>query len=438
MRAPLLSCILLASAPVRARAEDPRMHAAPARAQPVQAEPPLAGPVRSSFWRGITQPELAQADRLVASGRALLDPALGLGLAFGERTLQRKLAIESAITRLSAAVALAPDHREARLYLAKALAFWEDRSAEGALVTRTREAIEQLETLRKLDPEYAAEEVAFQLGVLSTRAHDFARAVTEYRRALSLRSGDDQDSTLLDNLAEVTMLSGDLAGALALYERADRSGAASGRVLSLWGAAVVLDRLGDHRAAIDRAKRALDEDRVAFASLHQGGVFFVPEYEVFYYEGLGNLALADKEREDGEALATLLRRGEPQLDKAVGPASLRLFMDTLGSLPAALAREPQARSGQATPPPWLRALTARVARAQASQRAPAAAPEAEPTRPVSEPLPTAREPRALLYVLRALAAFALYLQHDGGGPFAEDARVHVDELAQLLARGHPR
>ena len=382
-------------------------------------EPVPVTAIRSSFWRAVVRPDEARAEQLVQQARARLYPGLGLGLLFAtDLAAQRRLSIESALVRLSRAVALAPTQREARLLYAKALSLWEDRSQDGSSSSKTGEAIEQLEALRALDPAYEAQEVAFELGVLHTRNADFARAAAEYARALRERSDDDRDTTLLGNLAEVTMLCGDLSSALSLYERAASLGEGSDRLLALWGSAVVLDRLGESQRALTEARRALDEDRLPLAVLHQSGVFFVPAHELFYYEGLGNLALADREREPGESLSTLLQGGLRWLARPDNGGALSQFERAVAEL------------GDETKKPLKTALDRLIARGRTSLRA--HPPRAADARTVAD-LPSARDARTLLWQLRALAAFERYLRHDGGsGPFAQDARDHLQQIEHTL------
>jgi tetratricopeptide (TPR) repeat protein len=390
-------------------------------------------PVRSRYWQGIVSPEHARAEQLVRHGRALLYPALGLGLLLGnEVALQRRIAVESALARFERAVELAPDLREARLFYGKALAFWEHRDDDGQLRSRADEAVQQLHALRALDPLYEAQEVAFQLGVLHSRQGDFAAAVREYERSLALDSDGDDNGTLLGNLAEVTMLRGDLPRALALYERAARVSEEGGRVLSLWGVAVALDRLGERKAALEQARRAMQQDRAPLAVLRQNGVFFVPAYERSYYEALGALALADAVREPGEQLSTLAARGASWLSVPESLSTLTLFERAL----AELSDTPHAA--------LVAPLSLRVTRAQRelsklALRGPPThntSARVEPTtRPAGEPLPQAREAVCLLWLLRSLAGFASYVQQDGGkGPFADDAREHLVDLSHALSR----
>lgn len=376
-------------------------------------EAPPSTPVRSEFWRALRSPAQHRAEQLVRQGRALLYPALGLGMILGlDGATQRRVAIESALVRFERALELAPDHLEARLLLGKALASWEKRSAEGSEL-KSAQAIAVLEALRARDPLYEAQEVAFQLGLLRSRNAELELAAREYERALHLLTDPADQATLLGNLAEITMARGDLPHALALYERAIHVGQDENRVLALWGSAVALDRLGEHAAAIARARRALREDRVPFAALRQNGVFFVPAYEAHYYEALGALALADTERESDEPLAQALSRArawaKPRKLRELAPfARLAQELEQVGQ--RELARS------------WLgNAVTRPHPR--------------DGARTHDEPLPSERDGRLLFWTLRAVAAFARYQAHASEtGPYYEDAREHLAELERLLAR----
>jgi tetratricopeptide (TPR) repeat protein len=371
-----------------------------------------AEPTPSPFWRSVTDPNHRRAELLVKQGRMQLYPALGLGLLFGfESSTHRRVAIENAAARFERALELAPDHLEARLLLGKALAMRD--LGRGTVLTPRNEAAQRvLEDLRERAPLYEAEEVALQLGNVHMRAGDFARAVSEYGRALEFASDEDDQAMLLGNLAEATMMAGDLTGALASYERALRVGQDESRVLALWGAAVTLDRLGERGDALAQATRALREDRAPFAVLRQSGVFFVPAYEAYYYEGIGALALANGEREGPEPLERVLERARSWADRARGESVLPF---------ARVAEELRGSGRKDLAERWLGRM--RFARS--------AAPTAPAT---AEALPDVREARALLWSLRALLAFARYAQAAGDARFAEDAREHVASLTALLAR----
>lgn len=371
-----------------------------------------AEPRPSAFWRSATDPSHRRAELLVKQGRMQLYPALGLGLLFGfESSAQRRVAIENAAARFERAVELSPDHLEARLLLGKALAM-RDLGSGAVLAPRNQAALAVLEELRARAPLYEAEEVALQLGNVHMRAGDFAAATREYARALDYASDEDDQAMLLGNLAEATMMGGELSGALGLYERALRVGQDESRVLALWGAAVALDRMGEQGDALAHATRALREDRAPFAVLRQSGVFFVPSYEAYYYEGIGALALAHAERQGPEPLVRVLERAREWVPRARGE-SVVPFASVVEELRSSGRKELADR--------WLGRM--RFARSAAP------APPA-----TAEPALDVREARALLWTLRALLAFARYAQAAGEGSFAEDAREHVASLTTLLGR----
>ena len=105
------------------------------------------------------------------------------------------------------------------------------------------------------------------------------------------------------NLAETEMHLGNLREAIEGYREALRI---AGRVpvglgdlgqtapLAVWGLAVALDRSGDRLGAEKEARFALELSRSMGGPnlLRSPGVFFVPAYEVNWYEGLGASAKA--------------------------------------------------------------------------------------------------------------------------------------------------
>jgi hypothetical protein len=184
-------------------------------------------------------------------------------------------------------------------------------------------------------------------------------------------------------------------------------------VLALWGQAITLDRLGERGEALARAGRALREDRAPFSVLHQNGVFFVPSYELHYYEGLGALAQVHAEREGEESLAQAITRARSWA-KTAKLAARPLFARLADELAEAGHEELAMR--------WLGSVkgsrsTVNAARPQAKE------PE----------LPSEREARVSYWSLRALSAFARYRR--AAGPevqFAVDADEHIAELLRLL------
>ncbi|MFW6086677.1 MAG: tetratricopeptide repeat protein, partial [Myxococcota bacterium] len=235
----------------------------------------------------------------------------------------------NALVRLHLAHARAPRDPETLYLLAMARILWRDPDAGGRLEAEDEETLALLEKLRHLDPEYQAARVAFELGILYTRARDFEGAADEYDRCLNrillttegerrYRTPEDvladrlfgpvPAPTVHYNLGDVTMARGDLPRAIAQYRRAIEEGRRSGRqfrtvLLSHWGLAAALDRFGEHAAALEHAREAVRLDDEPMAVLHLSSVFFEPSYDLHYYEALGHTALANRaaEKRGGEA-----------------------------------------------------------------------------------------------------------------------------------------
>lgn len=236
---------------------------------------------------------------------------------------------EQALIRFERARRALPDDADLLYFTALALAGWH-RAEGGHEERRTDEAIAAFEELRRVDPEYHADRVAFELALLRSRLGDHAGAIAEYRRAIDAAMLDpapppyaitdrERDLALLYrgvtletvhlNLAENTMMVGDLESAIASYRMASELARDSPvtRVLALWGLALALDRSGDSREALRTARRAIqgdpfpsDEPRLGIdhaahgpmAILHSQLVFFEPAYEVHAYDGIGWEAMA--------------------------------------------------------------------------------------------------------------------------------------------------
>lgn len=119
-----------------------------------------------------------------------------------------------------------------------------------------------------------------------------------YTNVLRLETEDIIRATPTLNLAETQMHLGDLKDAIEGYREALRI---AGRVpagetapLATWGLAVALDRAGDRIEAEKQAKFAIEIERSMGAQglLRSKNVFFVPAYELHWYEGLGEIAKA--------------------------------------------------------------------------------------------------------------------------------------------------
>ena len=211
------------------------------------------------------------------------------------QAFRRRALLEAALARIDRALALAPDNGEALYARARVLAQWEQPGPAWTCSVERRDAetIAALEAVQVRHPELAPPTVAFELAVALTRSQRFADAARAYQRAASLALDGDSGAMVRANLAEMTMLSGDLQGAVEHYERALRdSNGGRDYLLALWGLAVALDRLGEHASAIEHAQKALHAEGWTAQALRSDGVFFEPPHELHYYEGLAHEALA--------------------------------------------------------------------------------------------------------------------------------------------------
>lgn len=239
-------------------------------------------------------------------------------------------AIERALIRFERARRRRPDDPELAYYTAIALSSFARPAPDGSIERREDEAEQAWRRVRALDPSFQAGRVAFELGAVHMRRHEFAEALAEYEAALAhavaptVRVMDyfylpvGAERTLASfflpitpdlvhgNLAEAAMLVGRLDDAIEHYRAAvETTDRPETRVLALWGLALATDRDGDHDGALRFARRAIQEDPVAgsrytdlsrrhgpLAILHLDGVFFEPPYELHAYEALGHEAMA--------------------------------------------------------------------------------------------------------------------------------------------------
>lgn len=128
--------------------------------------------------------------------------------------------------------------------------------------------------------------------------HDCERRAYGEVLRLTTEEGDRGTSTL--NLAETEMHLGNLREALEGYREAlriaSRSQSRTLAPLAMWGLAVALDRYGDRIEADRQALLVLEMQSSSGLNglLRSSGVFFFPDYELGWYDGVGAAALARK------------------------------------------------------------------------------------------------------------------------------------------------
>lgn len=265
----------------------------------------------SEFWREVRAPGQQRARTLTEHALGLIRKAREEMNRPSPRPYVRAAFLEGAIQRLELARRHAPRDPEVLFYLARAVAEFERPNEDGPPERRDADAVALYHELRALDADFLTETVGFELGVLHSRTGDFEDAAREYRHALAHTFDVESVSVTHANLAEVRMMAGALEEAVHHYERAidvaeHNPVADQTRSLALahWGRAVALDRLGEHRAALESARRAMSIYGGAMSVLRSQGVFFDPPSEIHYYEALGWMAKAERDDEDarGESL----------------------------------------------------------------------------------------------------------------------------------------
>ncbi len=138
-----------------------------------------------------------------------------------------------------------------------------------------------------------------------------------YQKYLARITDERVRSTAILNMAEAEMRLGNLQQAVAGYREAfqqaatlpNSTGASHTAVLAIWGLAVALDRSGDPSGAAGQAKYAVELDPGERVIGDRRLVFFVPEYERFWYFGL---AAVEHARQAGDARSAALAWGHAE------------------------------------------------------------------------------------------------------------------------------
>lgn len=298
-------------------------------------------------------PAAARADTPPSRWDRVRDPEVGKTYRLHVE-VQRRLARDDAdlVSRFSPAIESQKDRARAMLERENA-----DRSADvrlrfdlgrvylelGSSQGRTYhvKAAEVLKAALAMAPDHpAAEEGWLNLAFACGHLGDHECEKKAYVEVLRRQTEDMRRATPSLNLAETEMHLGNLEQAIEGYRETLRlSGRFPSREtgpLAVWGLAVALDRSGDSVAGEKEARFALELERSmggASSLLRSTGVFFVPAWEIHWYEGLGASAQAKVTTNPSEAVrlwrfaeqsyASYVRLGEPARDRWVPLAKLR-------------------------------------------------------------------------------------------------------------------
>ncbi|HEY3351726.1 MAG TPA: tetratricopeptide repeat protein [Polyangia bacterium] len=143
--------------------------------------------------------------------------------------------------------------------------------------------------VRALDPSYVHDpDMAFKLALELSRVGQFEAAIAEYDRCRGYRHEVTRSDIVLGNSAEAAMGAGLLDEAIRRYRLALAVPAydAVSTALHLYGLAVALDRDEQVYAAREVIRRALAIDPGRASMEPERGVFFVPDGDRHYYDGL--------------------------------------------------------------------------------------------------------------------------------------------------------
>jgi tetratricopeptide (TPR) repeat protein len=244
---------------------------------------------------------------------------------------------QQAIQLLYKALQIEPTDVEARVWLGE----WLSRPELGP--TALVQAVKELQRARQDDDAGSWDfEIATQLGIVLSHMGRFTEAVTEYDRALRLLPGEPdsllfpsrhQQATLLSNSAEALMAMGKLEQAIRRYHQAEQIDTGDQGALHAMGLAIAYDR----DSQVQKSREALSRSLAADPGLriYQGDeVFFVPDGDRHYYDGLIAEALGNRD----EALRAF-RQFVSELPKSRYATRAREHIEELQKLPGLSAQE---------------------------------------------------------------------------------------------------
>ena len=240
-----------------------------------------------SLWQYARRPELEKHERAIETAEELVLQAHELRneAALGgarEPTTARNLFLGARSLLEAADAAHSPDPR-VRFLLGDVLARLHD---DGRVVGVLEPA------LRAFPDAPGATEAWWQLAIGFARTERRDDEVEAYRHFLDREFDPSARQIALSNMAEAKMALFDLPSAIAGYREAIGLDPGPGGVLARWGLAVALDRSGDLLGALDEAKQALAVDERASSRLRSEDVFFVPDYDRYWYWAVDNMGIA--------------------------------------------------------------------------------------------------------------------------------------------------
>lgn len=152
----------------------------------------------------------------------------------------------------------------------------------------------------------------FELAIACGHTGDHECEERMYRAVIAESTSPGEITTPLLNLAETEMHNHELREAIEDYREGFRlcgfyQASYETPALILWGLAVALDRAGEVREADESAQRGTEMAMNSIELLRSKGVFFFPEYEVNWYEGLTLAAAAKRAQVPRERFALWLQ-----------------------------------------------------------------------------------------------------------------------------------
>ena len=238
-----------------------------------------------TFWDAARDPRVARADTALAQAEDHLAQAVETD-GYGARWRQH---LRGAMARLSEE-ADGPDPR-VRFLLAEVL-----NELGGAWHREIRDLLS--EALQQAPDPGQAAEGWYQLALAAAVLRDRELEVHAYERALELTWKPKLRANILYNRGDAKMGLGLLREAIRDFEASIATARdPRTRALALYGLGITLERSGDLPSALSAFGRGLSLQAAGPmpSVLDLPRVFFVPEYDVYYYKALEAMAAAQRE-----------------------------------------------------------------------------------------------------------------------------------------------